>query len=363
VISLLSLTYDLRTFSEPVELSNAREESPGNSTLNDFSDGVATGRDARDVGSASFAANVYPVQVDLTKWTRKFEEKFGDLTKLVDLRFKALNSLVKGLEGKIDAMDHRHNETEKQISTRIEEVKDQFESRLNDSEARMKELEARVNDSRLTEISDSSSSSDGWILILKHNFLDKNAFKHKLWEDYKHEFGDRVNEYWLGLQRMHNITKNGRWYLKIEVKYDLGESNKPSSRQGKTGVGVWKSFSVASEEEEFILSFGLLIEKENMGDNDPLHSINGNKFSTEDHVNDIGFWRPGVNLLYHEDCAVFLGGGWWHNGGTAQRDCSHFCGTCQRDLHYIWYDGTDEKPSESSMWIKQEKDNCNLIET
>ena len=59
-------------------------------------DGVATGRDARDVGSASFAVNVYPVQVDLTEWTKKFEEKLGDFTKLVDLRFKALNSLVNG---------------------------------------------------------------------------------------------------------------------------------------------------------------------------------------------------------------------------------------------------------------------------
>ena len=59
-------------------------------------DGVATGRDARDVDSASFAVKVYPVQVDLTEWTRKFEEKFGDLTKLVDRRFNALDSLVKG---------------------------------------------------------------------------------------------------------------------------------------------------------------------------------------------------------------------------------------------------------------------------
>ena len=62
-----------------------------------FPDGVTTGRDARDVGSASFAANVYPVQVDLTEWTRKFERKFEDFTKLVDLRFNVLDSHMKGL--------------------------------------------------------------------------------------------------------------------------------------------------------------------------------------------------------------------------------------------------------------------------
>ena len=49
---------------------------------------------SRDVGYASF--NIYPAQVDLTEWTRKLEEKFEDLTKLVDRRFNALDSLVKG---------------------------------------------------------------------------------------------------------------------------------------------------------------------------------------------------------------------------------------------------------------------------
>jgi len=136
VISFLVLTYDLRTLSEPVELPKSREESPGNRMQNDLSDGATTGRDARDVGSASFTDNVYPVQVDLTEWTRKFEQKFEDFAKLVDLRFNALDSHIKGLEEKFDAIDRRQNETEKLTSTRFEEVKErfnQFESRLNDS--------------------------------------------------------------------------------------------------------------------------------------------------------------------------------------------------------------------------------------
>jgi len=167
VIFFLVLTYDLRTLSEPIELPKTREESPGVRVQNDLSDGVTTGRDARDVGSASFAANVYPVQVDLTEWTRKFERKFEDFTKLVDLRFNVLDSQMKGFEDKFNAIDRRQNETEKLTSTRFEEVKErinQFESRLNDSktetEARLKELETRINDSCCcpTEMPDSSTS-------------------------------------------------------------------------------------------------------------------------------------------------------------------------------------------------------------
>ena len=152
------------------------------------------------------------------------------------------------------------------------------------------------------------------------------------------------SEYWLGLQRMHDITKNGRWYLRIEVKYDLDWHDKPSSRQGQTGVGVWESFFVASEEEEFKLSIGNLIEKENVGDRDPMRHSDGMKFSTEDNDND----------NWYDDCAAYHGGGWWHNA------CYDFCGTCRRDLPDagIWYDWTgQEKPSKSSMWIKQEIDN------
>ena len=124
------------------------------------------------------------------------------------------------------------------------------------------------------------------------------------------------SEYWLGLQRMHDITKNGRWYLRIEVKYDLDWHDKPSSRQGQTGVGVWESFFVASEEEEFKLSIGNLIEKENVGDRDPMRHSDGMKFSTEDNDND----------NWYDDCAAYHGGGWWHNA------CYDFCGTCHFDI-------------------------------
>merc|ERR1712168_1383093 len=124
VISFLVLSYDLRRTCEPVKLSNTRDESDGNHIQDDSSDGVTTGRVSRDVGSALF--NIYPAQVDLTEWTRRFEEKFGDLTKLVDRRFNTLDSLVKGLEERFDAMDRRQNKTDLLTATRFEEVKEKI---------------------------------------------------------------------------------------------------------------------------------------------------------------------------------------------------------------------------------------------
>ena len=130
--------------------------------------------------------------------------------------------------------------------------------------------------------------------------------------------------------------------LAVDLKYDLDEYNDPSSRQGETGLGVWESFSVASEEEKFELSIGNLIEKENIGEYDPMSYNNGMKFTAEDRDNDD---------RSSENCAVQWGGGWWHY------DCFTFCGTCQTDDTHVWYDGNRGKLSESSMWIKQEINN------
>jgi len=310
----------------------------------------------------------------LTEWTRKFEEKFGDLTKLVDRRFNALDSLVKGLEERFDAMHRRQNKTERLTATRFEEVKeriDQLDNRLNHSktetQARLEELTTRINDQcqrpAATASPDSSSSfrptttplastrsfiqsfnPDDYFLIQRHNFLDKNAFKHKLWDDYKNEFGDGVNEYWFGLQRLHDLMKKfkkGSWHLKIFVNFDIDKYGKPSRRRGPHYI-YWEDFYVASEEEGFKLSLGLAAYSYHLPDYgpNPMDKSKGMKFSTEDRNND-------------GNCARSFGGGWWHG----HEKCFSVCLNCQRDLAVaqgqgLFYDGIDEIPSESKMWAR-----------
>lgn len=143
---------------------------------------------------------------------------------------------------------------------------------------------------------------------------------------------------------MHDLTKDGRWKLKIEITYDRDEYGNPSSRRGKTGVGVWDNFSVASEGNLFRLDIGSLLEKENIGRLDPMQRSNGEQFSTIDNENDGSHTRV---------CAERYGGGWWY------RNCYLFCGNCQLSKNMmIWNDGVEwEAPSDSAMWIKQEIDN------
>ena len=156
---------------------------------------------------------------------------------------------------------------------------------------------------------------------------------------------------------MHDLTKNGHWFLKVSVKFDLDRYGNPSSRQGKTGVGVYENFSVASEEEQFKLNLGNLIEKENMGKDDPMHTSRGRNFTTEDRDNDNFYYDndhdySSAHPEWHDNSAYKFEGGWWHDRYT------WFCANCQFTnwQNFYFFDGGYERPSAYAMWMRQEID-------
>jgi hypothetical protein len=66
------------------------------------------------------------------------------------------------------------------------------------------------------------------------------------WSDYKVGFGDLTGEFWLGLDKIHRLTKSGQSFLRINMKY-----------HNDTKVHAkYKDFSVASESDSYKLSVG-----------------------------------------------------------------------------------------------------------
>merc|ERR1712142_631787 len=387
----LVFSNDLRIYCEPIASTNpcVYEEALPDSRLKD---GISTGRVDRDVGSATFQANIYPVQVDLTKWTRHFETKFAEFTRLVDFRFNATDLLMQGLEERFDVMERRQNNTERQTSVHLQKIQQrfvQYESHSNDSkhktEKRIEELENRINlqcsrpteePSLLTTLTAGSGThhtvspgpsiappAGDWILIQKHNFLDKDAFKDKLWVDYKDGFGDGINEFWFGLKKMHDYTKNGLWLLKVAFTYDLNKHGRPLTRRydpyhrGDRAYGIYTHFHIDSEDDRFRFHVSKRIEVENWDRNirfDPVETTISSK----------GFYTKDKDLKMSKIyLASRYGGGWWfdsHNYGFG------FCANCQRDLVMkkkapwesdlaIWKPWRDSgyNPSEISMFMQR----------
>merc|ERR1712221_54561 len=102
------------------------------------------------------------------------------------------------------------------------------------------------------------SEQDDWIL-LQHRTLvnDTDEFQENGWEQYKNGFGDANGTangtvYWMGLEKMHQMTSNGTWQLLLIVR-----------AHGKTEPGkytfnylIYDDFKIESEMLQYELHIG-----------------------------------------------------------------------------------------------------------
>ena len=88
-----------------------------------------------------------------------------------------------------------------------------------------------------------------------------------LWNDYKNGFGTPSSEeFWLGLDKMHKLTKTGRWELLFKAKWSVGSA----TMSGKWAFAVYSNFKVDGESSEFRLRLGSRQSSHLFGSLDPL---------------------------------------------------------------------------------------------
>ncbi|KAK7163269.1 hypothetical protein R3I93_007340 [Phoxinus phoxinus] len=133
---------------------------------------------------------------------------------------------------------------------------------------------------------DMTTDGGGWIVFQRRN-TGKLDFM-KRWRDYMKGFGELKDEFWLGLDRIHELTNTPTQY---EVRFDLGMG---SERK----YAVYDNFKVAPSKQKFKLTIGNY--KGNAGDAMTYHQ--GGSFSTVDSDNDIALGN----------CALTHQGAWWY---------------------------------------------------
>ncbi|KAK7159385.1 hypothetical protein R3I94_005648 [Phoxinus phoxinus] len=133
---------------------------------------------------------------------------------------------------------------------------------------------------------DMTTDGGGWIVFQRRN-TGKLDFM-KRWRDYMKGFGELKDEFWLGLDRIHELTNTHTQY---EVRFDLGMG---SERK----YAVYDNFKVAPSKQKFKLTIGNY--KGNAGDAMTYHQ--GGSFSTVDSDNDIALGN----------CALTHQGAWWY---------------------------------------------------
>ncbi|EDW60294.2 angiopoietin-related protein 7 [Drosophila virilis] len=128
----------------------------------------------------------------------------------------------------------------------------------------------------------------GWTVIQRR--INGSVDFYRNWSDYKTGFGDLAGEFFIGLEKLHHMTKAEPQVLYIQLE----------DFDGQLRYATYDDFKVGSEQESYALqslgNFG--------GDIDDALSLNeGQKFSTYDRDND-----SDESL----SCAERFHGAWWY---------------------------------------------------
>uniref|UniRef100_A0A8C5VHN3 Tenascin-N n=1 Tax=Microcebus murinus TaxID=30608 RepID=A0A8C5VHN3_MICMU len=134
---------------------------------------------------------------------------------------------------------------------------------------------------------DMDTDGGGWIVFQRRNTGQLDFFKR--WRSYVEGFGDPMKEFWLGLDKLHNLTTGTP--TRYEVRVDLQTAN-------DSAYATYDLFQVASSKERYKLTVG----KYRGTAGDALTYHNGWKFTTFDRDNDIAL----------SNCALTHHGGWWY---------------------------------------------------
>nr|XP_053633888.1 microfibril-associated glycoprotein 4-like [Cherax quadricarinatus] len=145
---------------------------------------------------------------------------------------------------------------------------------------------------------DMETDGGGWTVFLSRQAENPREDFNRSWAQYKKGFGDRSEEYWLGLEALHAITSSRKYNLRLDL---LLSNNIPV-------YNIWQNFRIGSEDTGYRLTWRTFSTLDDTMSSNCLTYANGRSFSTYDVDEDV----------YSGNCAALRGGGWWYY------DCQQF---------------------------------------
>ncbi|KFB48727.1 AGAP012000-PA-like protein [Anopheles sinensis] len=209
---------------------------------------------------------------------------------MIDFRRVILDNLQLSLEFHTEQlneinihMEQKVEKLEKEMETKFEKLREEMQRLFDKSSSQIQEVDKTVD-----VINIRSLFGGGWTVFQRR--IDGSVDFYRNWTMYKHGFGDINGEHWLGLEKLHAMTKLGRYELFVLLE----------DFEGNSTYALYDEFKIGSEEEKYKLTVG----KYSGTAGDSLDYHNGMKFSTFDQDND----------GYSSSCAKVYYGAWWFRG-------------------------------------------------
>ncbi|XP_058178565.1 ficolin-2-like [Anopheles ziemanni] len=184
----------------------------------------------------------------------------------------------------------------------------------------------------MSVLCDQEYESGGWTVI-QHRF-DGSVNFFRGWQEYKNGFGSLEGEFWLGLDRIHQLTASKPHELLIVLEdYD-----------GNKTYAKYDRFEIGDEGQKYVLKT-LGTYSGTAGDS--FSDLNGMKFSTLDADND----------TWGKNCAVEYTGAWWytacHHSNLNGRYLSGATKESWAGMVWHKFRGEDYSLKSSKMMIRQ----------
>ena len=89
-----------------------------------------------------------------------------------------------------------------------------------------------------------NTDGGGWTVFKRRQNVSVDFYRG--WHDYKNGFGDLHGNFWLGLDKIHVLTKSGQNVLRVDL----------TDWTNATAYAKYGSFSVESESDKYRLKIG-----------------------------------------------------------------------------------------------------------
>ena len=159
---------------------------------------------------------------------------------------------------------------------------------------------------------DMETDGGGWTLFQRRQ--DGSEDFYRGWDDYVMGFGNLCEEFWLGLEKIHRLTKR----IPTGLRIDMGDF------EGNTSFAKYDTFRVLSSSTNYTLNVAGY--SGTAGDSLTYH--NGQTFTTKDRDN---------NPSTGGNCAIHHKGAWWY---TACHE-SNLNGLYHNGSHTSYADGVN----------------------